>query len=1184
MREQVGRCERSGALTEALDGCSEDPADDGASRRRDRDRGRVRPLQPVRIDAARGRRRLVGAAPQRTTLEGRAHERALSLSRVPLVGRERESGVLRDALDAALSGSGRVVLLGGEPGIGKTSLAAALADEAEARRVPVWWGRAFEDGSAPAYWPWSTALRRHVAQAGHAAVAAAAGPFASELARVFPALRADRADDAPSVPASECGESDSARFRLFELVSRFLAAVASPAGLVVVLDDLHWADQPSLRLLEYVAADLADARVLVVATYRDTELRRDHPATTTLSRLAREPVTRRLEVGGLSPADCARWLALVGTQSDVVALGATLHRETNGNPFFVRELVHVLGRNGDVAAVSDVCRVPQSVRDVVALRLARLGEDCRRTLVVAALLGDVIDGPLLARILDDPRHADHLQHALQDRLLVPGDAPGQYAFAHALIRRVLLDDTAASVRAAWHARIADVVERHATASPALTTDLVRHLAAAGTPDALRKAFDYACRGAEQAARAFGWEEAVRLWRVALEVGARADALDPARALELELALARALRAAGDVPAARACCEKVMAACRRTPNPTAFARAALIHAGPYAEWGRLEPEVRAVLEEAARAGAALDDALRARLYGRLAGDIVAVNERAQGARVYALCDEAADAARRAGDDGALAIALTGIYYAAAMGMRREGGDAPLPSIDEILAAAEAGGEHAFAVAIRHARAMTLLALGAPEEFSAEVDAVATFAAATRAPEAAWLAEALAGLRATLQGRFAEAHERIEHALAIGRRMQLPNAVPTHVGQRIMWHAFQGRLAETASEIEAFVSDHPGGAAWRPFRALARLARGDAVAARADLEELLAAGFPPAQRGVMARCLLAGFAALCVALRDREHGEQVYALLARRTDVWSMDGMQTFGPWALLQAGLARLCGRSDDAVEHLETAIQQGRRMGSPPIVARAQSMLASVLVATASSTADRTRIDTLLADAERTARALGLADVAGRVERVRARLASAPETPDVNAFRCDGEVWSVRFAGRDVRLKDGKGPRYLATLLSSPRRELHVLEFLGTSAAPSRPVEDGLSVGAPGAALESGPDQRARSEYRARVAELQAELAEAEERADLGRAERLRAELDELVDELASSFAGRPSRTGPTETARKAVTKVLRTQIGKLLELHPALGRHLRDTVRMGTVCVYAPADDVAWDVGFGPS
>lgn len=215
-----------------------------------------------------------------------------------------------------------------------------------------------------------------------------------------------------------------------------------------------------------------------------------------------------------------------------------------------------------------------------------------------------------------------------------------------------------------------------------------------------------------------------------------------------------------------------------------------------------------------------------------------------------------------------------------------------------------------------------------------------------------------------------------------------------------------------------------------------------------------------------------------------------------------------------------------------------------------------------------------------------LADVAARFARLQAKLGHEQLAPDVgNTFRLDGEVWSVRYAGRDLRVRDGKGPRYLATLLAAPGREVPVLAFVAPSASSSPSpwrVDEGLSVGALGGSIEDGPDQRARREYRGRLDDLRAELEEAERFADTGRAERLRAELDQLAFQLAECFGSRTSVQGPAETARKAVTKVLRTQIGKLLELHPALGRHLRDTVRTGKVCVYAPPTPVPWEVGFG--
>jgi hypothetical protein len=260
-------------------------------------------------------------------------------------------------------------------------------------------------------------------------------------------------------------------------------------------------------------------------------------------------------------------------------------------------------------------------------------------------------------------------------------------------------------------------------------------------------------------------------------------------------------------------------------------------------------------------------------------------------------------------------------------------------------------------------------------------------------------------------------------------------------------------------------------------------------------------------------------------------------------------------------------------------------MRSRPIVARAQSLFASLRLSMHPEADEHRRIAEMLAEAVQCAQELGLVDVARRAERLQARLTGRPD-PGPNTFRRDGDVWSVHYAGRTLWLKDGKGPRYLATLLAAPGREFHVLRFVAAAASPAAwhaGGHEGLSVGLPGGSLDDAPDPRARREYRTQLDHVRTELDEAERFGDSGRAERLRAERDQLLAQLAGRFSARTPLSGPAEMARKAVTKVLRTQIGKLLDLHPAFGRHLRDTVRMGTVCVYAPPTPVEWDVGFGP-
>jgi AAA ATPase domain len=1112
-------------------------------------------------------------------------------STTPFVGRAHERSELRCALEAALGGSGRVVLVGGEPGIGKTHLAAVIAGEAVSGGVPVWWGRGWEDGTAPVFWPWNVALRRWMQHAGDEGVRRAAGDLAPELAHVFPVLR----EHMPGLPEVQEWESDQARFRLFDAVSRFLGAVALPAGLMVVLDDVHWADGASLKLLEFVAADLRHARLLLVATYRDTEVRRGHPFRAALASLAREPCTRRLTLPGLSASDCARYATLTGAGVAADALGAELHRETNGNPFFLGEIVRLLASEGRLGVAWDPRFVPPGVREVIARRLDRLGEDCRAALAVGALLGETFDAERLENVLAaasrpvEPVLADLLSRAVRDRILVETEG-SRYGFAHALIRRVLIDEVEPSERAAWHARIAAALECGAESRvDDIAAELARHFGAAGTPDGLHKGFAYACRGAERAARGLGWEEAARLYQIALDVGERCGALDTAGTIELRLALARALRRSGDVAGARARCREAAIACREAHRPDLLGRAALIHAGPVGDFYRTDPDARAFLEEACRAGRGLDDSLRARLYGRLAGDIIAANEIDQINRAAVLADEAASAARRAGDSGALAQALLASFYLAALGTRPPADAAyiivppTLPTLQDILEAAESAGELEFAAGIRHTRAAAMFALGEAEGYWAEHDALATVAEASRVPEALWLADAIAAMRATVEGRFAEGQRLSEQALATGLRMQLANAAGVHLGQQVMWHAVQGRLAELLPLLRAFLERHPRVVAWRAFLALARLAGGDEVGARAEFRSLVAAGFTPAKRGVNLRSCLAGLAALCVGLRDREQAPVLYDLVARRPEAWVVDGCATFGPWALALGALAHLCGRQADAAAHFEEAIHLGRRMRSRPVVAHAQSLLAAVWLSGDPDAETRARALETLAEAEQTARELGIVDVQARAERLRATLPSGGEALG-NALRRDGDFWTVRYAGRSLQLKEGKGLHYLAALLAAPGREFHVLQLAAAAAPATFPAAGavaGLSVGAPGMPLDDRPDTRARHEYGARLDDLRTELDEAERLGDLGRAERLRVEVEALMAELSARF-GRTRSRSPAETARKAVTKALRTQIGKLLDSHPPLGRHLRDAVRMGTICVYAPSTPVHWEVGFG--
>ena len=684
---------------------------------------------------------------------------------------------------------------------------------------------------------------------------------------------------------------------------------------------------------------------------------------------------------------------------------------------------------------------------------------------------------------------------------------------------------------------------------------------------------------------------MRLYEIALDVGARSGLLDAERALELRLALARALRGAGDVPAARARCEEVLAACRRTPDSTAFARAALDLRRAAAGMG---PH-RAARARGPRGGLPHG---RERSTTRCApvstrGSPATSSRPTRSSRASASsrsCEEAAAAARRAGAAGALAIALMGTHYVArGLGMRPARPGERLPTFAGDPRAAEAGGEHEYAAAVRYSRAMNLLSKGEPEAFASEIDGLATAAVASRAPDGLWLADAFVSLRATVQGRFAEAEEARDRALATGIRMQLANALGVYVSQRIMLYALQGRLAEIAPRARRVRRRAP------VRDALATVPRARAsrerrrVAARAELQSLLAAGFAPAERGVMSRTLprrarhaLRGASrsrARPDALRARrgagrrvEHGRMPYARPVGARS-WARSPGSAIGP---------------TDAVRHFEVADRARPAHGIAAHASRRRR-------ACSRACCSRWRPDAAERAASRRcspkrascAHDLGLVDVAARVARLRGEAreragrgcTTRPRRQRVPLRRrgVDGLLRRTRSASARTARGRATSPRCsrrrAASCTSSSSR-------LPRRRRRARVRLEGLAIDGRPPCVDDAPDERARRAYRARIDDLRAELEEAEEFADTRpcRAPARGARAARRASSPAGSGT-RARRVGPAETARKAVTKVIRTQIGKLLELHPPLGRHLSETVRMGTVCVYAPPTRIDWDV-----
>ena len=378
-----------------------------------------------------------------------------------LIGRDRELDELQRELLEAEAGHGRIVLLGGEPGIGKSRLADELAGRARDRGHLVLWGRAWEVAGAPPYWPWVQSLRAYIRSTAVDEARRDLGSGAADVAQMLPELR----DLFPDLPPPPDSASDSARFQLFDSTVTLLRNIARARALVVALDDLHAADTPSILFLRFLASQMGDMRVLVVATYRDVELTPDHPLTSAIAEIAREPVARTIRLSGL-PAEAVgefiRSTANVRPPDHVVA---AVTRATKGNPLFVGEAVRLLSAEGRLTEAADLSTlhvaVPPGIRAVIARRIGYLGDGTAQALRLASVIGPEFDLDVLRQVgeygQDDA--ADLLDEAVAANLLTHvAGVRGRYRFAHDLVRETLYEELSPSRRTRLHGRIATVLE------------------------------------------------------------------------------------------------------------------------------------------------------------------------------------------------------------------------------------------------------------------------------------------------------------------------------------------------------------------------------------------------------------------------------------------------------------------------------------------------------------------------------------------------------------------------------------------------------------------------------------------------------------------------------------------------------------------------------------------------------
>lgn len=1105
------------------------------------------------------------------------------------VGRDRELRELDEALDGAASGRGRLILLGGEPGIGKSRLADELATRARASGYQVLWGRGWEDAGAPAYWPWVQALRTYLRSTDTEDVRQQMGSGAGDIAQMLPEVRALF----PDLPSPSNGGSESARFQLFDSMATLLRNAARVHPLLVVLDDLQAADTPSILLLRFLASQLSDMRVLLVGTYRDVELTPEHPLTSAIAELAREPLTRTLLLAGLEADGVRQFIESTANLSPHDHLVAAIWRETTGNPLFVGEAIRLLSAEGRLSDIADLptfrLAVPAGVRSVIARRIGNLDEEIARALGLGAALGPEFSLEVLRRIGDYSvdQALDLVEEAVHAGLLVSvAGVPGRYRFSHDLVRETLYDELSPGRRARLHRRIAHVLEEVYAPSPDphLAELAFHYVEAAHADDSLEesdeeragpKAIDYARRAGDQAARSLAYEEADRLYRMALAGLDLTDSPDQQTRAEILLALGEVQARAGDFDGGRATYLEAADTARRTGVAAHLGQAALGYGGRL-HWARPGKDrlLIPLLQDALVMLGGGDKRLRVRLLTRLACAWRSSPERRSDSAT--LSQQAVQLARELDDPATLGYALAGRYYAiwwAENPIERH------PIAAEIVANAEALGDGESLIDANLVLFMDHSEVGQMTEARNAVEAVTRLAEELRQPAQAWLGVAPRALLALMDGDYALAEELIERET--DSRHQISTARDDESVARM--HRFLlrrelGGLADVEAAVRASVEDFPWYPLHRSALACLLIDLDRKAEARAVFEDLGREQFRVLYRDNEWLLGMSLASEACYLLADAPAAATLYEQLrpfAGRHAIGHPEG--SLGAVDRYLGLLTATLGRFDEAVRHLAAAIEINDGMGARPWTAHSQHDLGQVLLRR-DAPGDRDRAEQLDVAAGATAEMLGmvLAEQIG-VATMRTEPTSSPAAPLTSGtFRREGEYWTIEFGREAFRVRDSKGIRFLARLLGAPGREVHALEL----ARPGAPrfdadttIDGSLSTDVFG---DAGPvlDAEAKAAYRQRLEDLRSEREEAEGWNDPERVARLQAEEEALTHELAAALGlgGRDrSAASASERARVSVTRAIRTALVRIAEHSPALGDHLDATIRTGTFCSYMP-------------
>jgi class 3 adenylate cyclase/tetratricopeptide (TPR) repeat protein len=916
-------------------------------------------------------------------------ERLRELPATAYVGRMAERERLTELWGEAREGSLRLVPIGGEAGVGKTRLSTHLAHEAHEDGATVLYGRSDEDLGVP-YQPWAQALGHLVREAPQRVLSAHVERFGGDLARLVPALR----DRLPDLPSPRESDPETERYLLYAAVVGLLERASEEEPLLLILDDLHWADQPTLSLLRHFVTAGVSMRVLVVGAYRDSELSQDHPLAPLLADLHRESGVERMKLTGLHSEEVEALMeAAAGHELDEGGreLAAEITRETAGNPFFAGELLRHLTESGAIVQreggrwhlAGDLADLglPQSVREVIGRRVGRLGSEARTALSAAAVIGRDFDLDLLLAVVDVPqaRLLDLLDEGVAASLLQENrDRAGRFTFTHALVEHALFEDLGATRRAVLHRQIAEALEGLCGDEPGERLgELAAHWAAAVVSADTAKAIHYAQQAAERALAQLAPDEAIRWYQQALELHAQARSGDRSLRCELLIGLGDAQRQVGN-PAFRQTLLDASELAQELGDTDRLARAVLASTrGFSSSIGSVDSERVQALEAASQA-LPDSDPRRARVLALLASELHWAGEPS---RCRQLAEEAIEIARAAGDPVALAHALAHVTWAIwtpdTLADRRrlvdemfdltQGLDDPWLSTLAAFRGCGVGIEGGD-------RSLTEFSLRTLHALSASVPQLHIRRIWLQF-ESVWI---------FMQGNLEASEQRAIQAFEAGTAAGESDALMLFGGVMSVVRTLQGRLGELAEQTVQLASEPGGLAAWRALAAHALIeeGRGDEARELALAEDMRNIPWDQAwSAGAFA------WAIVCSRLGVVERAGELYELLTPFSGQLAATPGMVSGTFAWALGTLATTLERYEQAEGHFATAVEIEERLGAPLFLARTRVGWARVLIARGGPD-DLEGAKSMLEQAEEAAERLGAEGVMREVAECRGALAA----------------------------------------------------------------------------------------------------------------------------------------------------------------------------------------------------